>query len=172
MKKDKRIKIEVNEKQLDLNEQLDVANLSITNFKISKDDKEVQIPLAELTQVQEIPFLVRHSFKQLKPNKPLNFGLVAVPEKQYNIKHAQRCSKPFLTGGVLVFVVISSIVFFDKFLPSIIYFYRRKNKNRILELKVSCPFSLCDTIMSAISKDDVCAGEVGSVIGIKYKPGP
>ena len=164
MKKNKPIKIEINDTQINF------SNLPITGSEIIENNNQVPVPLSELTQDQQIPLLIRPSFRQVNsPNKPLNLGLVAIPDP--TISHAQTAPKPF-TSGVFALVVISAIVFFDKLLPPILYVFKRKKKNRILELELSCPFSLHDTIMSAISKDDVCAGEVGSVIGIKYKPGP
>lgn len=163
MKKDKRIKIELNDTQINF------SDLLITDSEIAEDNNQVQVPASELTQIQQIPFLERPSFREVNsPNKPINGGLIAIPER--SMGHTQTAPKPFLTSGAFAFIVVSVIVIVDKVLPPIFYVFRRKNKNRILELEISCPFSLHDKIMSSISQENVSAGEVGVVVGIKYDP--
>lgn len=161
MKKDKPIKVELNDTQIDFSDVL------ITDCEILEDNNQIPVPVAELTQNQQIPFLIRPSFTEVNsPNTPPYAALVEVPSCPMG--YAQTVPKP-LIGGVFAFVVLAAMVIVDN-LPPILYVFRRKNKNKILELEVSCPFLLNDFIMSAISKDDVAAGEVGIVTGIKYKP--
>ena len=95
-------------------------------------------------------------------------GLVCVPDKPTSV---QLFSKTIPTFEVLSILALATAICLDKIWP---YFFpfplKQKKKNKILELEISCPFSINDTVMTSFSKDDVCAGDVGIVIGTKYNP--